>query len=358
MALVSYDVSDASDLEEEDTEPVPKTLEKDPPKKDLRIVDEENEAGPSEDGSLFSVLPTPKSGLAVFDSDFTKRLLLNKPLKIAEKPAKKSVKITLPALSEFEEDLPRPIAKKVTPSSKGSGLFDILPPPKNTGMAATLRLMPDSLKKGGPTPKPALKPVKPLPKPVLAPVVAPPLTENDDDSDEESSGDFFSLNKPTAVEPTPVELRNNMVPDVLMPQISEVEVPREPTEETSFHSNPDHYETAEFVPVATDDLTLDDEAIQKLCGGGKRKRNALQAQLIDVSEKDVVPDKNEWLMKTLTEEKRTRSHKKSSGPSSQQKRKHQITYLAFQAKEQEQELQNQWANNKMTKKQTQSKYGF
>lgn len=40
------------------------------------------------------------------------------------------------------------------------------------------------------------------------------------------------------------------------------------------------------------------------------------------------------------------------------KKKHQITYLAAQAKAREVELKNQWAANKSTKRQTQAKYGF
>lgn len=50
--------------------------------------------------------------------------------------------------------------------------------------------------------------------------------------------------------------------------------------------------------------------------------------------------------------------KKGEGPSTVSKRKHQITYLAFQAKEREQLLKNQWATNAQTKRQTQAKYGF
>ena len=46
-----------------------------------------------------------------------------------------------------------------------------------------------------------------------------------------------------------------------------------------------------------------------------------------------MPDSREWLTKQLTEESQytsAQSHKKKDGPTSQQKRKHQITYLAFQ----------------------------
>ncbi|KAK2153498.1 hypothetical protein LSH36_295g04072 [Paralvinella palmiformis] len=66
------------------------------------------------------------------------------------------------------------------------------------------------------------------------------------------------------------------------------------------------------------------------------------------------------LTKHLTEEVDMVSHskKKKDQPTSQQKRKHQITYLAHRAKEREFDLKNQWAQNKMTKRQSQSKYGF
>lgn len=40
------------------------------------------------------------------------------------------------------------------------------------------------------------------------------------------------------------------------------------------------------------------------------------------------------------------------------KRKHQITYLAFEAKAREQELKNQWAQNRANKMATKNKYGF
>ncbi len=41
-----------------------------------------------------------------------------------------------------------------------------------------------------------------------------------------------------------------------------------------------------------------------------------------------------------------------------QKRKHQITYLAVEAKAREQELQQQWAANRANRRQTKMKYGF
>lgn len=84
-------------------------------------------------------------------------------------------------------------------------------------------------------------------------------------------------------------------------------------------------------------------------------------EFIDVKGSELMPDPKEWLIKQLSEEQpkmRSHSHKKNDGPTTQQRRKHQITYLAFQAKESELELKNQWAQNRVSRKQTQSKYGF
>lgn len=54
----------------------------------------------------------------------------------------------------------------------------------------------------------------------------------------------------------------------------------------------------------------------------------------------------------------SRFQKKGDQPTGQQRRKHQITYLIHQAKERELELKNNWAENKLTRRQTQAKYGF
>jgi len=50
--------------------------------------------------------------------------------------------------------------------------------------------------------------------------------------------------------------------------------------------------------------------------------------------------------------------RKNNLPGGMMKRKHQITYLAAEAKAREEELQNQWAQNRTARRATQSKYGF
>ncbi|XP_012264161.2 proline-rich protein PRCC [Athalia rosae] len=109
-------------------------------------------------------------------------------------------------------------------------------------------------------------------------------------------------------------------------------------------------------------VAFDEKAIEYLCGkrGVKRKNKDFdEANIIEINGEDIKPDEREWLVKALTEEPAERPvSMEGAGPSSQSRKKHQITYLAHQAKAMEVELKNQWAQNRVTRKQTQSKYGF
>ncbi|KAF3420175.1 hypothetical protein E2986_09442 [Frieseomelitta varia] len=109
-------------------------------------------------------------------------------------------------------------------------------------------------------------------------------------------------------------------------------------------------------------VAFDDKAIEYLCGkrGVKRKPKEIEEMnIIEINGEDIKPDEREWLVKALTEEPVQRPiSMQGGGVSSQSKKKHQITYLAHQAKAMEMELKNQWAQNRLTRKQTQSKYGF
>ncbi|KAK7496827.1 hypothetical protein BaRGS_00011807 [Batillaria attramentaria] len=101
----------------------------------------------------------------------------------------------------------------------------------------------------------------------------------------------------------------------------------------------------------------DEQFLRLAPGSGKRKRSQEGIEIIDANVDDYV-DPSE-LMKGMTEESSYQPHrKKDNMPSSQQRRKKQITYLAFQAKERELELKNQWSQNRMTKSHARSKYGF
>lgn len=64
---------------------------------------------------------------------------------------------------------------------------------------------------------------------------------------------------------------------------------------------------------------------------GRKKRGKDDIQIIDVSQDDQLPKPEEWLNQVLSQEAEYQpSRKKGFMPTAQQRRKHQITYLAFQ----------------------------
>ncbi|NXE16788.1 PRCC protein, partial [Lophotis ruficrista] len=110
--------------------------------------------------------------------------------------------------------------------------------------------------------------------------------------------------------------------------------------------------------IGSDSSFLDDEAFKRL--QGKRNRGREEINFVDIKGDDQLSGAQQWLTKSLTEEKTMKSFSKRKGdqPTGQQRRKHQITYLIHQAKERELELKNTWSENKLSRRQTQAKYGF
>ncbi|NXY79613.1 PRCC protein, partial [Glareola pratincola] len=110
--------------------------------------------------------------------------------------------------------------------------------------------------------------------------------------------------------------------------------------------------------ISTDSSFIDDEAFKRL--QGKRNRGREEINFVDIKGDDQLSGAQQWLTKSLTEEKTMKSFSKKKGdqPTGQQRRKHQITYLIHQAKERELELKNTWSENKLSRRQTQAKYGF
>ncbi|XP_060073608.1 proline-rich protein PRCC-like [Ylistrum balloti] len=107
-------------------------------------------------------------------------------------------------------------------------------------------------------------------------------------------------------------------------------------------------------PQYCQDFEQDEEFLRMQ---GKKQRGKEEINIVDVKADDFISTVD--VQKAMSEEtKEYASHRKKDGPTSQQKRKHQITYLAHQAKETELDLKNQWSMNRMTKRQTQAKYGF
>ena len=115
-----------------------------------------------------------------------------------------------------------------------------------------------------------------------------------------------------------------------------------------------------FIGVKNDgpiEAIMDDASWRRLTG---KKRNSEQIEIIEVNGDDALLSREEWMTRAMSQEKPSQSHSKKNGnlPSQQQKRKHQITYLAHQAKEREIELKNDWSSGREKKQKTRAKYGF
>lgn len=298
---------------------------------------------------------------------------------------KKKIQFIIPALSEFsddeEEEKIEPVKKKIKASSQGTGLFALLPEPKSLYVKQAKRsLVPHTLTK-----RPLPAPVKKKPKPIKK------IDEDKSDSedDENGSGDFFSLSAKDDIPSISIGVSVNVssAPEVpVLPQVQlETRKPETSQPVMAAHShltnhtniqyeqsytNPQvqtHEEesTSGFIPFGEDNSLdssnsshgMDEDDLRRLMG----KKGKLEAiNFIDVKADDGLLTRDEWMTKALTEEKPTHSFsKKQDGlPTQKQKQKHQITYLAHQAKERELELKNNWASNRMNKLQTQAKYGF
>ena len=252
---------------------------------------------------------------------------------------------------------------------------------------ATVRIAKQPLVPHVLTRKPVQPKKLPKPKPIQQAVKRPKIggVSDDEEDDDEHEGqiDFFSLSKtddlPTVPvnipipepNPRPVQVTSRVEPingnasKPLVQPINKPPVFTEPMVETNqetqyvplpqAQNDPMEYNDYQYKP--TNSSGIDKDALLRLAG----KRNKGEAiDIIDFSADDLLLNKEEWMNKALTEEKPTYSYsnKKEGMPTQQQKRKHQITYLARQAQERELELKNVWANNRMTKKETQSKYGF
>ncbi|CAG2249242.1 PRCC [Mytilus edulis] len=186
------------------------------------------------------------------------------------------------------------------------------------------------------------------------------VTENDSSIVESPNNQDKPSNLNSAMENAPLTFKSTM-------KKAYRNFPSFHTPESSYQ--PANYETDTVGPTIceqnaevegysnVDDINVLQQDEEFLRLQGKHSRGKEPIQFVDVNADDFISTAAYQI--ALTEETEYRpSHKKGDGPSSQQKRKHHITYLAHQAKEREIELKNAWSQNAMSKRQTQAKYGF
>ncbi|XP_028701881.1 proline-rich protein PRCC isoform X2 [Macaca nemestrina] len=321
------------------------------------------------------------------------------------KKRKEPVKIAAPELhkgdSDSEEDEPTKKKTILQGSGEGTGLSALLPQPKNLTVKETNRLLlPHAFSRkpsdGSPDTKPSrlasktktssLAPVvgttttTPSPSAIKAAAksaalqVTKQITQEEDDSDEEVAPEnFFSLPEkaePPGVEPYPYPIPT--VPEELPPGTEP-----EPAFQDDAANAPLEFKMAAgssgapWMPKPGDDYSYNQFSTYgdaNAAGAyyqfkrlqGKRNRGREEINFVEIKGDDQLSGAQQWMTKSLTEEKTMKSFSKKKGeqPTGQQRRKHQITYLIHQAKERELELKNTWSENKLSRRQTQAKYGF
>jgi len=328
--------------------------------------------------------------------------------KVEEPPAKKKkksdgpVKISIPSLAELKDDEDPDefkVKAKSQPSKKGSGLIGLLPKPKNfmakkaprpsgptpmtntevlkrDGSISFNNLKPQAVRKVGLIPHKVANPPKKIAKP------AAPSTNSDSDSDDDllgvagSSNSYFpshSQHEPKLdstnayVNPTPMPTHPGLLPPTLPADPSFVSF----DVATDIASTGINYSdlgpaVAPYPPPMPTDLSANqggslvdnEEAIQRLAGKQNKMKEFKddQAQFIEVKEDDMRGDPLVWMTKAMTEEKAPRPTGK--GPKGLAKSRHQITYLAHQAKERDWELKQEWAQARENRRASANKYGF
>merc|ERR1712136_73438 len=274
---------------------------------------------------------------------------LSKPQALSEMTKKKNGRIVIgiPSLADLEEDYKeKKIRKTETVVTKGqSKLFATLPLPKNSRYeppekAAQLTEKPTFLKKSSS---------------LIPQSVVKKQAQKAHSDDEDESGSFFTLDEPA--------LKETTAPLILpMPGLVATSAPMETISAFTPMPTNQQYNLANISDEAMMTMSepasmeLDMNEAMQVLQGTKRKLPD-DAQIIEVKAERLTYDPNFSQLKQISEEQST-SNNQDFTYNKLQKKKHQITYLAAQAKAREVDLKNQWAQNKATKRQTQAKYGF
>lgn len=354
MALVAYDYASGSEPEEDEEDESQKSSVVIPPKPTVQqngvqpsssqdksdidsIVDDDP---PPTTSGLFSKLPETKSvSNEIAEGQIEDFIPKSKPVKERQK-----VKITIPSLSEFASlDDDEPVAKKAKPAGKGSSLLSLLPPVKGSVLTAK-SFVPNSVAKKPNSQKPSTtnslvpnsvrlkaeaKKKAALDRLTKAKAAAGSDAESDDEFEmpETFDDDMWqklcgrpSKPKEIITEPEPVVESVNIAPE-----------PEKPYD------------------------GLDNQAFKELVG--KTKRPVGNIRMIDINEEEILPEKDIWMTRALTDpEMEQKPEEETVDPT--KRKKHHITYLAQQAKANEQDLKTQWATSRNNRLQSRAKYGF
>ncbi|EFA00260.1 titin isoform X2 [Tribolium castaneum] len=341
MALVSYDYESGSE-EEEQEEP---STSSEVIINSTKVNNSEANEDTTELPEILSHLPQTKTTTPTVNvtedklEDFIPKY--EPPPKENKKTQK--VKITIPKLSEFEEEEEEePQRKKTKTVSKSSGLLSMLPPVKGSPLS-TKSFVPNVLKNKPPVtqkskanslvPHAVKKKAEMAKKAAIKKITKGSSSDAESDDDIEVPETFDDemwqkvCGRNTKPKPPPVV----NVEEVAPPVINIAPEPVKPYD------------------------GLDNAAFKELVGKAKRPVNI---KLVDINEEEILPDKEIWMTKSLTDPDSAPKPVVEEPVDPTRKKKHHITYLAEQAKLNEQEFQSQWSASKYARNQTRAKYGF
>lgn len=302
-------------------------------------------------------------------------------------PARKGpVKISIPSLKSFQDldldDDSKQQQKKmiIAPHNKPNGLLNMLPKPK-----AELLFQKEVKTVPGTIPKPTNTSLVPhsvsvkrkaaaaLPtksqekqKPLAKQLLPGYESSSDDDDADDSAADFFSLTSSQAL-PEVSKNEINLMVAKRAAKIAETTAnfDRLATQQAEEQQRIQSQAAAELYEQEQQALSaqqnaMDEEAMQMLVGGSRAKRARMEnLDVIELSHDQVMPSRDEWLRSaTASSTTAPVRGELKDGPKGVARKKHQITYLAHQAKSNEAELQAIWAANRTTQRQSQSKYGW
>ncbi|KAK9885798.1 hypothetical protein WA026_013667 [Henosepilachna vigintioctopunctata] len=292
----------------------------------------------SDSSILFNRLPPNKkvlqNNLEIIDDEVEDFIPKAKIIK----PERGKIKISVPSLSDFDDFKDdEHVSKKFKSSSKGSGLLCILPPVKCVPISNT-SFVPNVLTHKKKTSSEQVK----TPSKSLVPDSVrknKSTIKKKDKNDSEDSDDDIDLPE-TFDEELWLKSCGKVIKKDIIEEESTIVEPR-----------------VDLTPEVVEPYAgLNNEAFKELVG--KRSRIPRNVKLIDLNEEALVADKDLWMRKSLTDPEFVPKAPIEEPVDPTKRKKHHITYLAEQAKANEQELQNQWASSKFNRNQSRAKYGF
>ncbi|KAF1381715.1 hypothetical protein PFLUV_G00156880 [Perca fluviatilis] len=415
MSLVAYGSSDDSDSEETSTSAAPQSKVSTGGLFSLLPAPKKPVSAGGNGGPRKETKANCSAGDNTSNDDLDPRPSKGVLFSSLPKPRKRTepVKITVPQIqrrdSDSDDDDDEPAKKKLHP--QGSGLSSLLPQPKNLNRKEIDRpLIPYTLTKRqepkGPkpgTPAQGLLGSSASPSAIKAAAKSAALqlarqiaTDDQDNEEEITPQNYFSLGESSQPLPAVIPILDpepSAPAEPLAPAPADADEPGQSDAPLDFggshegagawggqypqfeqpmagpealpqgYYNETYYQDPDAGSAETEEpgnsAMFDDEAFMRL--QGKRNRGKEEVKFLEIKGDDQLSGNQQWMTKSMTEEKQARqsfSKKKGEQPTGQQRRKHQITYLIHQAKERELELKNSWADNKLTRRQTQAKYGF